>query len=155
MNRDTGEDRAVTMNESKIDTPLDPDDLQRVENSYFNFYTNSEFYDTFYDIFIQQSQEIRDTFRGIDMDAQKKVLRDGLTFLIGYSKGKKFATEKIRKLGKNHSRDKINVPFYLYAIWVESFLTAAEQYDPEFSEATKASWKQALVKGIDLMLKYY
>lgn len=143
------------MSPSKSSFTLTPERLKQVDNSYLKFYTNPEFYDTFYETLLDQSMEIRKLLEDADDEKMKTILRDGLTFLISFAKDRKFAREKLERIGKKLSRENRNVSFYLYPLWVKAFTEAAQQFDDAFDEELEDAWRMTLVKGIDLILSFY
>src|SRR5690349_21499102 len=77
-------------------------DVDLVFQSYGRSCNQPPFYQTFYDIFMGKSADIRATFVNTEMIVQHGLLRGGIMWLIMHARG--MFDSKIRALGKSHSR---------------------------------------------------
>lgn len=121
----------------------------------FNRMNQMGFVDRFYDLLLTSDVKIRAMFHNIDFSEQKKALIDGIYVLIDYSEGGPLGKVSIRRLGEKHNRDQMNVPADLYALWVNCFIQALSEKDPEFSPSLEKQWREALKPGIDEMISKY
>jgi hemoglobin-like flavoprotein len=113
------------------------------------------FLDAFYGNLFQSSPVVAPMFAHTDMARQKKLLKDGISFLLMYSKGDELGKMKVEKLALSHNRDHINVKPEYYALWIESLMKAVAKFDPKFSPALDEAWRKAVQKGIDEMKAGY
>ena len=91
------------------------------------------FFSMFYDIFFSKSQQIRDKFADVDMDAQVRVLQKSMFHIIGFY-ATKTDSEYLATIAHTHSRDQYDIRPEFYDIWLESLIETVQQLDPEYEE---------------------
>ncbi|MDP2343835.1 MAG: globin [Deltaproteobacteria bacterium] len=109
--------------------------------------------ETFYAIFLEHDDRIRELFKNTDFKKQRDLFVHGVLMLIEFADGKAMGLMAMQRLGESHSRKKLNVTPDLYPIWVDSMMEALAKLDPEFTPELERQWRQALRKGIDLLIK--
>lgn len=114
-----------------------------------------EFFDTFYANLVDQETVIAQMFAETDMQKQNELIEEGIRNLIAYGEGDEKAENRIRELGRSHSRDHLNVPPEFYPLWVESLLKALSEHDAEFTNELDENWRSVLAPGINLMVSFY
>jgi hemoglobin-like flavoprotein len=124
-----------------------------VMQSYGRCCRAAEFFDDFYEHFLQSSEEIRSKFVNTNMQAQKTLLRQGIMNLVMVSRG--MPDTKLRQLGETHSTRGFNIPPHLYDLWVHSLLVTIKKHDPEYSNDTRDAWLQVLNHGIAVIKSLY
>jgi hemoglobin-like flavoprotein len=113
------------------------------------------FADRFYNLLLGANVKIRALFNDTNFSEQKKALIDGIYVLIDYSEGGPLGKMSINRLSEKHNRSQMNVPADLYEIWVDCFIQALSEKDPEFSQSLEKEWREALKPGIDQMISEY
>ncbi|PAU61783.1 globin [Pseudomonas indica] len=125
----------------------------RVMQSYGRCCASPAFFDTFYEIFLASSPQVREKFANTDMSQQKLLLRQGILNLVLYARG--MPDSKLRALGESHSRERMDIRPELYDLWLDSLLGAIGRHDPECDAETRDAWREVLVKGINLIKSFY
>jgi hemoglobin-like flavoprotein len=110
----------------------------------------SAFFDLFYELFIAANDEVREKFEGVDLERQKRVLRDSLRELLMFFVDHEISPY-LEKLARTHSRAGRDIRPELYELWLETLIEAARRADPAFSDDVELSWRLVLAPGIELM----
>jgi len=111
--------------------------------------------DEFYESFLATSPLIKQKFKDTDMQAQKDLLRHGLSYLIMYSSNSGSAKMKLDRLGETHNKQNLNIEPWMYDKWVEALLKTVERNDRKVTDELLASWKDALQRGIQHMISMH
>ena len=130
-----------------------PNDI--VQQSYAACCLSPKFFDDFYDAFLASSSEIAAKFVNTNMAKQKQLLRDGISFMIMFSKGSAAGQAKVKRLGETHAQDRMDIKPQWYDLWVNALLKAVAKHDPKFTPALDRAWRTVLSKGIDSMRRQY
>jgi hemoglobin-like flavoprotein len=113
-----------------------------------------EFFSLFYRIFIDKSQQIRDRFADVDMDAQVVVLQKSMFHMISFY-ATKTATEYLENIARTHNRDQYAIKPEFYDIWLEALIETVAQLDPEYENDLALAWQLAMTPGIQFMKFQY
>jgi hypothetical protein len=109
-----------------------------------------EFFDLFYELFIDANDEVRDKFEGVDLERQKRVLRESLKELLMFFVNHEI-TPYLRLLAKTHSKSDRDIRPELYQLWLDTLIETARRTDPDFDDGVELSWRLVLTPGIELM----
>lgn len=104
----------------------------------------------FYELFLETSPFVRETFAETDMAAQRTMLHDSLLMLVDFYQTRK-TTPRLQRLAEIHSRTERNIPPDFYDLWLDSLIEAISRYDDQFDDRVNASWRIALAPGITFM----
>lgn len=110
------------------------------------------FFDVFYQNFMAKSDSIKAMFVGIDMDHQKEVLVDSLTFMISFSATKQ-ASGYLAKMAEKHQTE-LKIPNQLYDFWMEALLETLPNFDRRYNQDVALAWRIVLSPGIEFMKHY-
>lgn len=110
----------------------------------------SKFFDLFYELFIAANDEVRAKFEGVDLDRQKRVLRESLRELLVFFVNHEI-TPYLERLARTHSVDGRGIRPELYTLWLEALIETARRTDPQFTDGVELSWRMVLAPGIELM----
>ena len=124
--------------------------VDKVVASYHRCRSSDEFIDTFYEVFLGASPKIREMFAGTNFKIQKLMLRESLLEMLFFEQGMPGADEYIIKLGRRHKQ--LNVTPEMYEMWLDSLCEAVRRHDPEYRPELDALWREAMKKGIELMI---
>lgn len=130
-------------------------DNDLVQQSYGACCLSPKFFDDFYDAFLASSSEIAAKFANTNMTKQKQLLRDGISFMIMFSKGSAAGQMKVKRLGETHAQDRMDIKPQWYDMWVNALLKAVAKHDAKFTPALDRAWRTVLSKGIDSMRRQY
>lgn len=124
-----------------------------VFQSYGRSCNSPAFYQTFYDIFMSKSEDIRSMFVNTEMSAQHGLLRGGIMWLIMHARG--MSDTKIRALGKSHSRGQLNINPSHYTLWLDALMESLQKHDPEFDFQLEQAWRITLQPSINVIISMY
>ena len=128
---------------------LSSSDTDAVFQSYGRCCRHDAFFADFYDLFMAKSSEVRQVFRNTDMVEQRRFLRAGIMWLILYARGA--SGNKLRDLGRTHSRHGYDIDPAWYGLWVDALMDAVARHDALQSPQLLAQWRQVLSPGINLI----
>ncbi len=114
-----------------------------------------EFFDSFYANLVDQETAIGQMFAGTDMQKQNELVAEGIGHLIGFVEQNPASEPRLRELGTSHNRHLLNVRPEYYPLWVDSFLRAVKEHDPNHTIELEAQWREVLGPGIALMVSLY
>lgn len=110
----------------------------------------NEFFNSFYERFIDSSPLVAEKFKSIDMQAQQVMLKQSIYHLLNL-----FTTKKIPKslgdIAKKHDRNHADISPDLYHLWMESLIDTVEEFDPEYDENVQLAWRMVCSQGIAFM----
>ena len=130
-------------------------DKDLVQQSYGACCLSPKFFDDFYAAFLASSSEIAGKFVNTDMNRQKQLLRDGITFMIMFYNGTAVGQMKVKRLGESHAQDRMDIKPQWYDLWVNALMKTIAQHDSKFSPALDRAWRTVLSKGIESMRRQY
>jgi hemoglobin-like flavoprotein len=111
----------------------------------------------FYDRFLTSSDDVREKFRGVDMQRQARVLEDSLYVVAVAVQGEEgsLARGDLPRIAERHSRRDLDVHPELYDLWVRCLVEAARDHDPQWSDDVAAAWRETLAFGVEYMRRRY
>jgi hemoglobin-like flavoprotein len=107
------------------------------------------FYDSFYENFIAQSDEIGAFFHARDMDQLKHKLQVTLQMVDAALSDKPGVVLYLQMLGRIHER--LHVQQRHFEMWKAALLQTVADYDDEYGSQVRAAWVEAIDTVIDLM----
>ena len=107
------------------------------------------FFDSFYDNFMGQSEEIAEFFHNRDMHQLKHKLQETLQMLTDTVEGRPGSGLYIEMLGRIHQR--LTVERKHFVMWEEALLETVESYDDEFDGRIQAAWREVIESVIERM----
>lgn len=131
---------------------MDPQSVQKARDSLSRCNQRPEFLERFYELFIDSSPDIRKKFENTDFEMQKRVLRDSLFLMLsaaGTTVG--YAHVQLEKLAKRHSHNDLGIKPEWYALWLDTLLQTVAEFDPDYSDAIDAAWRDSMKEGIELL----
>lgn len=124
-----------------------------VFQSYGRCCRNDNFFVDFYEFFMSSSDTIRKRFAKTDMEAQRHLLRSGITQLILFARG--MSDRKLRALGESHNRHNFDIKPEWYTLWLDALLRAVRHHDPQYSPELDNAWREVLAPGVNLIRGAY
>ena len=118
---------------------------------------NPAFFESFYDLFIGTSDEVKEKFKNTDMKRQANMLQDSLFVLAVAAQGaeRSPARYSLPGLAEKHSRKGLDIRPELYDLWLDALLETVKRHDPEHSAEIEAAWRTTLASGIEYMRSHY
>ncbi|PIB36768.1 hypothetical protein BFP72_15850 [Reichenbachiella sp. 5M10] len=126
--------------------------VTQVKLSYGRCAVSPKFFEDFYDDFMDSSPLIRARFENTDMEAQRALLRHGLSHLIMYAAGSHAAGMKVDRLADSHAKGKLDIQPWMYRHWIDSLLRTVQNHDRKADDLLLLVWKETVQHGVDKMV---
>jgi len=108
----------------------------------------------FYEIFLSSSPEAAKKFEKTDMEVQKQLLRQSVSFMLSFSTTLK-SSSHLKSIARRHSKSQVDIHPGLYDQWLNCFLKTVKEFDPEFDQEIELAWRVILSPGIAYMKYHY
>jgi len=118
-------------------------------SSYSRCTLDPEFITTFHRIFITTSADALTHFSHIPEDRQKKMMEYALYLLMLSIEDNQDARTCLEQLGTSH--ETMSIKADLYDHWLNSLVTAVENYDGKANPEIANIWREVLGPGLELM----
>ena len=114
---------------------------------------NPAFFESFYELFIGTSDEVKEKFKDTDMKRQAKMLQDSLFVLaVAAQRGKDSpARYSMPGLAEKHGHKGLDIRPELYDVWLDALVETVKRHDPEHSPEIEEAWRTTLASGIEYM----
>lgn len=129
---------------------MDKNNLKLFRGSLARVITKDGFFDSFYDRFLRQSEEISDIFKHRDIDQLKDKLRSTLEMVAQTVDGQPGLTLYLEMLGRTHQR--LHVTHRHFDMWKTALIDTVSAYDPAFDEKIGNAWSQVIGMVIDRIM---
>ena len=115
------------------------------------------FLTSFYERFVDSSDEVREKFAHTDFEKQTKMLADSLLVLAVAAQGRQDSPswDALPRLAARHSKAQLDIAPHLYDLWLECLIQAVKDSDPQFSPNVEHAWRETLAVGIAYMKGNY
>ncbi len=133
---------------------LDDTTLELFNSSFERCVAEPRFLERFYDIFIGASAEVQEKFKATDFKKQIRVLRKSMLVLMMASLETEQADEELARLGQSHGRQGMRIGPHLYALWLDSLLQAASEFDARWSQKVEDSWRRVFDPYLTTLKSY-
>jgi len=114
-----------------------------------------EFYNTFYEIFINSSPKIKPLFANTDLEKQKKLLKKGISYMILFAKDTPAGQQALKTIAEIHDRNHKNIEPSLYPFWIDSLCKALKKHDPAYDDSVEQAWRGVMDSGIKYFISLY
>ena len=116
-----------------------------------------EFLLTFYAVFMDSSEEVRQKLAHTDFKRQTRVLAESFWVIAVAAQGPRTspAWGDLPRIAARHSRSDLDIRPGLYDTWLDCLVEAVRKHDPEFSPEIEDAWRKTLAAGIEYMRSKY
>jgi hypothetical protein len=111
------------------------------------------FFKRFYELFTAADPEISKAFSHTDMNLQISRLQESLLHMIDFSNSK-VASEQMLRIAAYHGAAEMNIPSYMFDLWIDRLIATARERDTQFSPNIETAWRVFLAPGIAFMKSY-
>lgn len=125
-------------------------DLNLFRDSLARVTARDGFFDSFYDHFIRQSDEIASIFQHRDMAQIKHKLRTTLEMVAQSAEEQPGIDLYLEMLGRTHQR--LHVERRHFDMWQAALLDTVAAYDEAYSDRVGAAWSQVIGTVIERLL---
>ena len=130
-------------------------DFEEVKQSFARCMIKGDVVGRFYEIFLDSHPDIKPRFENTDFDSQKHLLRQSVNLAMMFANDNQVAEKGIKRIRQSHSKSGLNILPELYPYWKKSFIQAASELDPEFSDELEQQWDLVLQKTISYIIDGY
>lgn len=131
--------------------PVQPEDIELFNDSLERCTSHPNFLGRFYEIFLASSPEVAEKFNNTNFSRQKRVLKSSLYLLIFATEGKPEGVAHLNRMTELHGPGQLNIPAYMYDLWMESLLKAVAEFDIAFGPRVEKAWRSMLASGIEYL----
>ncbi|NOX27078.1 MAG: globin [Gammaproteobacteria bacterium] len=124
-------------------------EFQDIRTSMGRAITHGDLFARFYDIFLASNPKIKSMFVGTNLETQKALLRQGVNLALMFAEGKAIGKSAMNRLRDSHSKSHLGIEPSMYRYWLDSFIKALKEFDPDFDAALEKQWRQALGVAIE------
>ena len=122
--------------------PLPPKDL--FLRSLDRCQKNKGFIESFYQRFLNSSEEVAEKFRYTDFERQHRMLVHSLEVAAHAVSGDHDALHMLHEQAELHSRENMDIRPGLYPLWLEAIISTGAEYDPMWDETVEDAWQTVL-----------
>jgi hemoglobin-like flavoprotein len=130
--------------------------MQDVIASFGRCCIQPDFFDRFYEIFVDSHPGIAPMFAETNMKRQKELLRHGITTALMMISGKsKSAEQTLLRIARSHGPEgSVHVGADLYPFWRDSLIACVREFDEEFTPELEREWREAVNRVIQFILEH-
>jgi len=115
---------------------------------------SGNFFDAFYEKFINASPIVKDKFKNTDMKRQRAMLEKSLHY-VAYLFTNQEIYSYIQEIAELHNRKNLDIRPELYDLWLESLIDTVRDFDSDFDDDVELAWRLSLARGIAYMKYMY
>lgn len=94
------------------------------------------FFQAFYENFLQTSPQIADKFKNTDMEKQQKLLKKSFYHLLVFY-ASNHADDYLEKIAIGHSQRELDIRPEWYELWLDSLINTLAEFDPDFNDSVE------------------
>ncbi len=130
-------------------------DCETIKASMGRAITRGDIFGRFYQIFLQSNPKIKPIFTNVDMEKQKALLRQGINLAIMFAEERAIGQSAMNRLRHSHSKSNLGIDPSMYRYWLDSFMKALSEFDPDFDNTLEKQWRETLTKATDHIASGY
>jgi len=106
------------------------------------------FLDRFYTRFMESDPDVRARFQQVDMARQRFVIGRAVTLMLQHASGVRHGTDALRETAVHHGPGGMDIPPYMYDLWIDALVATVAEHDPRFSPDLDAGWRTVLRREV-------
>jgi hemoglobin-like flavoprotein len=115
-----------------------------------------QFFQRFYELFLDSSPEVREKFHGTDFRKQRRMLQTAFYMLVEYiALGWPECQAYLERIAAAHGRQGRNIAPHLYDLWLDCLLRTVRERDEQYSTEVEAAWRFMMGAGISFLKARY
>jgi hemoglobin-like flavoprotein len=122
-----------------------------VQKSYGRCLIDRTFFSRFYQRLIDSSEDIAATFAKTDLEKQKAAVENGLTMVLMYAKGVRWAEAPLTRIRTSHAADRLAIRPEWYKNWVDALIETVRETDDQCTEELEQQWRQVLARPLEFI----
>ncbi|WP_404362587.1 globin [Marinobacter sp.] len=113
-----------------------------------------DFFEAFYERFLDADPAVREKFRWTDMTDQRRILKKSFySLVVFYVSGT--PDLPLENIARSHSARGLDIRPELYDLWLECLVDTVREYDPQADDEIELAWRLVLSSGITYMKFQY
>lgn len=133
---------------------MDEKTLELFNDSFEYCVSKKDFLPRFYELFLASSPEIRKRFINTDIRRQSRILKKSLYILTMATIGTEEAHRELIRLGKSHGLQGMNIPNYMYDLWLDCLLRTVSEFQTDWKPEIENSWREMLNPHIEILKSF-
>ncbi len=109
-----------------------------------------DFFERFYERFIQADPRVAQHFANTEMERQRKMLEKSFYKLIVFY-ATRCSDEYLEQVAVQHSKMALNIEPDLFDLWLDTLIETVREYDPDYRSEIELAWRLVLGSGITYM----
>jgi len=109
----------------------------------------------FYELLLAADPVIPQKFANTDMHKQKELLVHGINLALMFAEGNAIGKNGLSRLQESHNRHNLDIKPEFYHFWIESFIQAVSEIDPEYNDDIKTEWLAVATKTTEFLSEGY
>ena len=135
---------------------MDRSEIEVFNDSLARCLRGEQFFQRFYELFLDSSAEVREKFQATDFRKQRRMLQSSFYMLVEYvALGWPECQAYLERIGAAHGKYGRDISPHLYDLWLECLLRAVRECDEQYSKQVEDAWRFMMGAGISfLKLRY-
>ena len=113
-----------------------------------------KFFHAFYENFLDSSEDVLQMFQVTDIEQQRETLYNSFKHMLQFAMAQT-SNDEFEKIAQKHSKTSLNIPPYMYDLWLECLVTTVKQEDEQFSDDVELAWRTMMAPSVAFMKHYY
>ncbi len=135
---------------------MDRSEIEVFNDSLARCLRGEQFFQRFYELFLESSAEVREKFQETDFRKQRRMLQSSFYMLVEYvALGWPECQAYLERIAAAHGKHGRDIPPHLYDLWLDCLLRAVRERDELYSKEVEGAWRFMMGAGITfLKLRY-
>ncbi|RQR34395.1 globin [Burkholderia sp. Bp9143] len=109
------------------------------------------FFDRFYEIFLNSSEQIREKFANTEMTRQKALMRKSFFHLLNLYHTK-VTSDYLERIASEHGPSKLAIPEQMFNAWRAAILATVRELDERhYDTRVEIAWAMTIAPGLEFM----
>lgn len=130
-------------------------DTAAAQASYERCRESPDFFQAFYQKFLEACPEAGPMFAATDFERQNRLLRHAIGLLLNFPNQPRSEPTILGRLAERHSRRDLDIHPALYKPFIDSLIATVREYDAEFNPKVEAAWRTTVALGVEYMQSRY
>jgi hemoglobin-like flavoprotein len=135
---------------------MDHTEIEIFNDSLARCLRGEQFFQRFYELFLESSTEVQEKFRHTDFRKQRRMLQSSFYMLVEYvALGWPECQAYLERIAAAHGKYGRDIPPHLYDLWLDCLLRTVRERDEQYSKDVESAWRFMMGAGITfLKLRY-
>ena len=135
---------------------MDRSEIEVFNDSLARCLRGEQFFQRFYELFLESSAEVREKFQATDFRKQRRMLQSSFYMLVEYvALGWPECQAYLERIGAAHGKFGRDISPHLYDLWLDCLLRAVQENDSQYCSEVEAAWRFMMGAGIGFLKSRY